>query len=83
MQDIYYQLTDQVSLTTKETYNGFTLVPKKFNPYMFLKTKGAIKESQYSTKTMYTLLILPKNLFLRYSSPMWIRKKPQFSTIKP
>ena len=39
MQDIYYLETDQISLTTKETYYGITLVPKKNHPNMFLKIK--------------------------------------------
>ena len=50
MQDFYYQVKDQILLTTKETYYGITLVPKKYHPYMFLKTKDVIKESQYCTK---------------------------------
>ena len=50
MQNIYYQVTDQILLTMKETYYGLTLVPKKYHPYMFLKIKVAIKESQYSIK---------------------------------
>ena len=57
MQDIYCQETDQVLLTTKETYYGITLVPKKYHFFMCLKIKDAIKESQYSTKTKYILLI--------------------------
>ena len=32
MQDIYYQATDQILLTTKETYYGITLLPKKYHP---------------------------------------------------
>ena len=48
MEDIYYQVLDQILLTTKETYYVFTLVPKKYHPYMFLKIKDALKESQYS-----------------------------------
>ena len=34
----------------------FTLVPKKYHPYTFLKIKNAIKVSQYSLKTKYNLL---------------------------
>ena len=50
---------------------------------MFLKTNDAIKESQNSTKTKYVLLKhFPEELFLRYSSPMWIRKQPQCCTTK-
>ena len=33
---------------------------KKYHSYMFLKTKDAIKESQYCTKTKYILLIYGK-----------------------
>ena len=55
--------------------------------YMFLKTKDAITESQYSTKTKYVLLkhfpeYVLLNLFLGYNSPMWIRKQPQCCTTK-
>ena len=57
MQDIYCQETDQILLTMKEIYHGITLVPKKYQLYMFLKTKDAIKESQYSTKIKYILFI--------------------------
>ena len=57
MQDIYCQETDQILLTLKETYNGITLVPKKYHLNMFLKIKSAIKESQNSTKIKYILLI--------------------------
>ena len=38
-------------MSTKETYFGITLVPKKYHLYMFLKIKDAIKEAQHSTKT--------------------------------
>ena len=55
LQDIYCQVTDQILLTTKETYYGITLVPKKYHLYKFLKTKDAIKESQYSTEIKYIL----------------------------
>ena len=57
MQDIYYQVADQISLTMKESYYGITLVPKKYHPNMFLKIEDAIKESQYSIKKKYILLI--------------------------
>ena len=63
MQDIYCQETDKLLLTTKETYYGITLVQKKYHLYMFLKTKDAIKESQYSTKIKYILLIHPKRTY--------------------
>ena len=51
MHDIYCQVTDQNFLITKETNYAITLVSKKYHRYMLLKTKDAIKESQYSTKT--------------------------------
>ena len=35
MQDIFYQETDQISLTTKNTYYGITLVPKVSPLYVF------------------------------------------------
>ena len=57
MQDIYCQETDQILLTTKEIFYGITFVSKKYHLYMFLKTKDALRESQYSTKTKYILLI--------------------------
>ena len=56
MQDIFCQVTDQILLTTKETFYSITLVSKKYHLFKFLKTKDAIKESQYSTKTKYVLL---------------------------
>ena len=57
MQDIFCQVRDQILLTTKETYFDITLVPKKYHLYMFLKTNDAIKQSRYSTKIKYILLI--------------------------
>ena len=62
MQDIYYiiiiiDIIDQTSLIWKETFYGITLVPKKYQLYMFLKIKDVIKESQYSTKIKYISLI--------------------------
>ena len=57
MQDIFCRETDQILLTTKKTYYGITLVPKKYHLYMFLKIKDAKKESQYSTKIKYILLV--------------------------
>ena len=53
MQDIYYQVIDQISLTTKEIYYGITLVPKKYHFCMFSKINDVIKESQYSTKKVH------------------------------
>ena len=41
----------------EEIYYGITPVPKKYHLYMCLKIKDAIKESQYSTKIKYILLI--------------------------
>ena len=41
----------------KELFYGFTLALKKCHLYMFLKRKDVIKESQYSTKIKYILLI--------------------------
>ena len=41
----------------KETFYGFILAPKKYHLYTFLKINDVIKESQYSTKTKYILLI--------------------------
>ena len=50
-------------LSTKEIYYGITLAPKKYHLYMSSKTKDAIKESRYSTKIKYLLLIhSPKEL---------------------
>ena len=47
----------------KETFYGFTLASKKYHLYMFLKTKIVIKESQYSTKIKYILLIHSREFF--------------------
>ena len=57
MQDIYYPEIDQTSLIMKETFYGITLVPKKYHLYTFLKKNDVIKETQYSTKIKYILLI--------------------------
>ena len=57
MQDIYYPEIDQISLIMKETSYGITLVPKKYRLYPFLKINDVTKESQYSTKMKYILLI--------------------------
>ena len=57
MQDIYYPEIDQISLIMKEKSFGFTLVPKKYHLYIFLKINDVTKESQYSTKIKYILLI--------------------------
>ena len=56
MQDIFYQVTDETLLTTKETYYGIILVPKKYHLYMFLKTKDAINAYQYSIKKKVQLI---------------------------
>ena len=72
MQDIYYQVTDQILLTTKGTYYRITLIPKKHHHYMFSKIKAALKESQYSIKiknTPYPTLMQP----LKKISPESIR----------
>ena len=57
MQDIYFQDTDQTLLTTKEINYGITPVPKRNRLCMFSKTNDAKRESQYSTKIKYILLI--------------------------
>ena len=57
MQDICYPETDQILLIMKETFDGITLVPKKYHLYTFLKIKDVKKESLYSTKIKYILLI--------------------------
>ena len=57
MQDIYYPEIDQISLVIKETSYGLTFVPKKYHLYTFLKINDNTKESQYSTKIKYILLI--------------------------
>ena len=41
----------------KETFYGFILEPKKYHHYMCLKTNVVTKESPYSTKIKYILLI--------------------------
>ena len=57
MQDICYPETDQILLIMKETFDGITVVPKKYHLYTFLKIKKVKKESLYSTKIKYILLI--------------------------
>ena len=57
MQDICYLEIDQTLLVLKEIFYGITLVPKKCHIYTFLKIKDVTKESPYSTKIMYILLI--------------------------
>ena len=57
MQDIYYPKIDQISLILKETSYGITLVPKKYHLYRFLQIIDVTKESQYSTKMKYILLM--------------------------
>ena len=57
MQDICYPEINQILLIMKVTSNGFTLVPKKYPLYTFLKIKDVIKESPYSIKLKYILLI--------------------------
>ena len=41
----------------KEKFDGFILAPKKYHHYMFSKTNVVTKESPYSTKIRYILLI--------------------------
>ena len=41
----------------KETSFGITLEPKKYHFYTFLKINDVSKESRYSTKIKYILLI--------------------------
>ena len=57
MQDICYPEIDQIFLIMKEMFYDITLVPKKYHPYTFLKIKDVTKESPYSTKIKYILLI--------------------------
>ena len=56
MHDFFYQVTDQFFLLRRKHIMALHLY-QKITIYMFLKTKDAIKESQYSTKTKYFLLI--------------------------
>ena len=68
-------------------YEGNTLwyyTCTKKVPYTFLKTKDAKEESLYTKKIKVNFVdTLSRNLFLGYSSPIWIRKQPQCSTVKP
>ena len=57
MQDIFYPEIDQIVSIMKEIFNGITLVPKKYHLYTFLKIKDVTKESPYSTKIKYILLV--------------------------
>ena len=57
MQDIYYPDIDQISLFMKKTSYGITRALKKYHLYMFLKINDVTKESQFSTKIKYILLI--------------------------
>ena len=57
MQDTYYLEINQISLIMKDTSYGFTLVTKKYHLYTFLKINDVTKESPYSTKIKYILLI--------------------------
>ena len=52
-----YLLSGNSSSFMKEIFYGITLVPKKYHPYTFLKIKDVTKESHYSTKIKYILLI--------------------------
>ena len=64
MQVIYYQVTDQILLSTNEIYYGITLVPKKYRFFMFLKTKDVMKESQYSAKKVQFVDTLSQRTYL-------------------
>ena len=61
----------------------FYTCTKKVQPFNVFEDKRCYKRIPIFYKNNVHFVVLPKNLFLRYSSPMWIRKKPQFSTIKP
>ena len=64
MQDISYPEIDQILLIMKEIFYGITLVPKKYHLYTFLKIKDVTKESPYSTKIKYILLIHSQNDYI-------------------
>ena len=80
MNDIYYPETDQVSLITMKASYDITLVPKKYHlsPLYVFEDKRCYKSSPYSIKIKYILSTIlhtfTTNLFLEYSSPMWIKK---------
>ena len=57
MQDIYCQETAQTLLTTKEIIYGITTESKQYHFCLFSKIKDAIRESQYSPKINYFLLM--------------------------
>ena len=57
MQDICYPEIDQILLIMNEIFYGITLVLKKYHLYTFLRIKDVTKESPYSTKIKYILLI--------------------------
>ena len=57
MQDICYLEIDQILLIMNEIFYGITLVLKKYHFYTFLRIKDVTKESPYSTKIKYILLI--------------------------
>ena len=87
MQDICYPEIDPILLIMKEIFYGITLVPKQYQLYTFLKIKNVIKESPYSTKIKYILLIHSQDEHIfgtrtMWISSMWIRKQPQRCTIK-
>ena len=51
---------------------------------MFSKTKDDIRESHYSIKIKYILLInSPADFFFGYSSPIWIKRQPQGIQLNP
>ena len=61
----------------------YYICTKKYHHYTFLKIKVITKEFPLSIKqSTFCRHTLKKNLFLGYSDLMWIRKQPQFCTIK-
>ena len=68
----------------QEFFLGITVVPKNYHLYTFLKIKDVKKESPYCTKIKYISLMYSQDEHIfGSSSTMWIRKEPQFCTIKP
>ena len=84
MQDIHCQEIDQMLSTTKEIYQGTTLVQKKYHHYMYLKTKDSTKESIYSTKK-YLLLphFLEEHIFGIQLSHVELKTATTSCTVKP
>ena len=70
MQDIYYPEKDQISLSMKETFYGFTLALKKYHLFVFLKTKDVTKEPQcFIKKSTCCRYTFSKNIFLGSAVP--------------